>query len=162
MWLTLFSVVSGVFWGGLAFALVATLANVPALLTLRFLFLFLVFGGTVGWLTGLALRRLSRPGMLATGVMSGVTLMVTIYLFGVLVSATTELGALHARYSRPSLADVLGHPVWWMILLCQTGVILMLWPLAFLNHRLFFSIRGISGSAEEPAGAQFSGLGLSK
>lgn len=149
--LTLFSCASGAVWAGSGLALFAWLTDVP-----RYRFfavnlpLFVVLGALVGGLAGRALRRLARPGVLGSSLLSFGTLIATTLLFWMLVGAAWDLLDAPLR-GRVRMRAVVQLPFWSVIVLCQTGLILALAPLAYVNHRLFFSIREHDDSARGSA-----------
>lgn len=128
---------SGCVWGGIAYGLAA-----------RF-FEWTIWAGVaasplIGMVAGVASRRFDRLSWLAQALVALITLYGAAALFGFSTGVADS-------FTRPRSA-VAGAPVienilatWWG--LTFTGYVVVLWPLAYLNHRLIAQAWNAAGSA---------------
>ena len=78
---------------------------------------------------------------------AGITLLVTTIVYSLLIATAYELLTIGEPHSAPNstpttVSDrILQTPVWYLYGLFASGLVIILWPLAVLHHKLFFMIR---------------------
>ena len=139
--LTRVSIFSGLLWG--LIPMQAFLLRIGVNLSIRNLLVYGLAGTVIGLMTGSVLNRVGRKRMKPLVLTAGLTLLVTTILMALLVGITTELltvGEVHSPPSTP-FDRIVQAPIWWVYGLVASGFVLLLWPLAVLNHLWFFKIR---------------------